>query len=91
MLKNLGWTGEVQNTRHWHKVRQKAPVRPEKPIFYVTREALDEGFDDAGNQVRPVEFFVAGNTGQFASVMIQHQLYGQFAVSDRMLYCLIPA
>lgn len=91
MLKNLGWTGEVQDTGRWHKVRQKPPVRPEKPIFYVTREALDEGFDSAGNQVRPVEFFVAGNPEQFTSVMIQHQLYGQFSSSDRMLYCLIPA
>ncbi|WP_193830350.1 DUF2913 family protein [Morganella morganii] len=91
MLKNPSWTGEVQNSGRWHKVSQKPPVRPKKPIFYVTREARDEEFDDAGKQVRPVEFFVDGNTEQFTSVMMQHQLYGQLSASDRRLYCLIPA
>ncbi|ETO41303.1 hypothetical protein X965_10915 [Morganella sp. EGD-HP17] len=91
MLKNLGWISEVQNTGLRHKVRKNISVGQGKQVFYVTRDALNEGFDDAGNQVRPVEFFVDGNAEQFESVMIQHQFYGQFADSDRILYRLIPA
>lgn len=92
MLKNTGWSGEVLSSDLWDKVRQKSPLPPqENPVFYISRDILDEGFDDTGAQTGPLEFLVAGNPEQFEAVMKQHQLSGQFSGRDRSLFCIKPA
>lgn len=92
MLKNTGWSGEVLSSEHWDKIRQKPPQTPQgNPVFYISRDTLEKGFNDKGNQVYPLEFLVAGNHQQFESVMKQHQLYGQFSVSGGSLFCIKPA
>lgn len=76
----------------WDKIRQKSPLAPqENPVFYISRDTLDEGFDDTGAQTGTLELLVAGNPEQFESVMRQHQLCGQFSVSNSSLFCIKPA
>lgn len=92
MLKNPGWSGEVLSSDLWDKIRQKSPLpAQENPVFYISRDTLDEGFDDTGAQTGLLEFLVAGDPEQFEAVMKQHQLGGQFSGRDRSLFCIKPA
>ncbi len=92
MLKNTGWSGEVLSSDLWDKIRQKSPLpAQENPVFYISRDTLDEGFDDTGAQTGLLEFLVAGDPEQFEAVMKQHQLGGQFSGRDCSLFCIKPA
>lgn len=92
MLKNTGWSGEVLSSDLWDKIRQKSPLpAQENPVFYISWDTLDEGFDDTGAQTGLLEFLVAGDPEQFEAVMKQHQLGGQFSGRDRSLFCIKPA
>ncbi|MEY0256224.1 DUF2913 family protein [Morganella morganii] len=92
MLKNTGWSGEVLSSDLWDKIRQKSPLpAQENPVFYISRDTLDEGFDDTGAQTGLLEFLVAGDPEQFEAVMKQHQLGGQFSGRNRSLFCIKPA
>ncbi|WP_261785769.1 DUF2913 family protein [Providencia stuartii] len=48
---------------------------------------LEAAFDDKGNQCEPVNFLVLGDKRQFAEVMRQHQLQGQW-IDAGAGYCL---
>ncbi|WP_336432940.1 DUF2913 family protein, partial [Providencia stuartii] len=87
LLKDLGWDSVVVSDDRWAKLTAKTWVAGAVPTFYVVKTVLEAAFDDKGNQCEPVNFWVLGDKRQFAEVMRQHQLQGQW-IDHSAGYCL---
>ncbi|MEQ5091560.1 DUF2913 family protein [Providencia rettgeri] len=90
VLKNLGWDSVVLSDEHWDKMIAEKPHRDAVPTFYVAKTALTAGFNDEGQQVNLVNFWVLGEPQQFSMVMKQYHHYGHFDDALRQ-YHLFPS
>lgn len=78
LLKDLGWDSVVLSQDRWDKLMTTTLTTGAVPTFYVTKLALEQGFNEDGKCIHAVDFWVFGEQSQFTEVMKQHHLHGDF-------------